>query len=102
MPQTLDQFAVALLEGYVRQVAPNRADTLLSNGLGVVIRGLVDASGIPAVTGDEIAAGALKALGMKGTGRPGGLHRPVSRGRPSQNPANGAARVIDVQAEVIR
>jgi len=100
MPQTLDQFAVALIERYVRHVQPRHADSLLSNGLGVVIRGLVDAAGVPAVTGDEIAAGTLKALGFKGL-RPGGLHRPIRRAQ-SQNPASGAARVIDVQSEVMR
>jgi hypothetical protein len=102
MPQTLDQFAVQLIEGYVRKVQPARADTLLSNGLGVVIRQLVDAAGVPSVTGDEIAAGALRALGFKGN-RPGGLHRPVARGRiPSRDSASVPGRVIDVTGEVIR
>lgn len=100
MPVTLDQFVIGALEGYVRtHVQPKVPQfDLLGNGLGVVIRGLVQSAGIPDVTGDEIAAGALKAIGIGAGARPGALYRPVRRVSIDKG---GPGRVIDVRAEVV-
>jgi hypothetical protein len=94
MATNLQQFVTALLGHVVRtHVEPKVGLPLWDNGLGTFTQGLVASSGIPAVTGDEIAGGVLNVLGMGKQPRRGGLYRPIRRVQLE----NG--KVIDVKAE---
>lgn len=99
MPATLRSFSLALLQQFVSQVHP-RGAMAWENGVGRLAAGLVDAAGVPEVTGDDIAVGALNLLGIGPAPRRGALHRPVAGRIASQESAAGP--VIDVQGEWVR
>ena len=95
MATNLQQFVTSLLGHVVKtHVEPKVGFPLWENGLGKFTEGLVASSGIPDVTGDEIAVGALRALGMGKQPRRGGFYRPIR-----QVTIGGDGKVIDVKAE---
>jgi hypothetical protein len=101
MAANLQQLCIDLLGVAVKTHLEPRCKNLplWDNGLGKFAAGLVKSAGVPDVTGDEIAAGALKALGIGEGARPGGLYRPIRRGTIA---AAGNGRVIETTAEVVR
>lgn len=102
MAVSLQDLCITLAEQWVQNHVQPRCGNfdLLGNGGSVIVRGLVVSAGVPDVTGDEVAAGLLRALGMKGDdARPGCLHRPIKRAEIRRE--NGRV-VIDTTAEVVR
>jgi hypothetical protein len=100
----LQQLCIALLGQAVKTHLEPKCNNLplWDNGLGRLAEGLVQSAGIPALTGDDVAVGTLRALGMGPNPRRGGIYRPIRRApAESQNGAVSQSRVIDVQAEVV-
>jgi hypothetical protein len=98
MATNLQELCLALIGNVVKtHLEPKCGLPLWDNGLGRFAEGLVQSAGVPAITGDDLARGTLRALGMGPNPRRGGLYRPIRRAGP-QRPNE---RVIDVQAEVV-
>jgi hypothetical protein len=101
MATNLQELCIALLAQAVKTHLEPKCKNLplWDNGLGRLAEGLVQSAGIPALTGDDLAAGTLRALGMGPNPRRGGIYRPIRRAAPATIEEKG--RVIDVQAEVV-
>lgn len=96
MAVNLQELCVGLLCQAVKTHLEPRFNNLplWDNGLGKFTEGLVKSAGIPDITGEEFAAGALRAIGIGKDARPGGLYKAPRRVQIEQH-----GRTINVKSE---